>query len=191
MSALAYGAQDNAYLVGGTNSPDFPITPNAYEAVPPGPPTTTAGTFITKINIDPGGLVLTRSRMTLGPPGSQPNQYSLIGTVTPLTFAAAEPVPTGTVTFANKGTVVGTAPLSSTSPIASLTTTFAAASTSFGCTYSGDTYYANSTCTIAPDYAFVLASPTTLPSSLDTAHHHLSHRDQHRRVRRFRPPRVP
>jgi hypothetical protein len=155
VSAMAYGAQDNAYLVGSTASPDFPITPNAFEIASNG-----GGEFITKINIDPGGRVLTRSVLTVIQPGNQSGQFSLVATVTPSTIASAEPILTGTVTFSNKGSAIGTASVGSPVTAATLATVLAATPASLGCSYSGDTYYDNSNCVVTPNFAIVLASPT-------------------------------
>ena len=171
---VAYGAQ-GAYLVGNTASGDFPTTPNAFQTTPTGAPITVNGViqynlsgFITKIGFDSPGRILTRTVLTLGSTASQPSQSSLLATITPLTIAPAEPILTGTVTFTNNGSPVG-APVPVGSPIttASLTTSLATSPASLGCTYSGDTYYANSNCILPPDFAIVLANPTVTLKSGD------------------------
>jgi hypothetical protein len=155
---LAYGAQDNAYLVGTTASSDFPITPHAFETTP-------GGDFITKINIDPPGKVFTRSVLTVGQPAY--GQLSLLATVYPLTITLQEPTLTGAVTFLGNGTALGPpVPLGNSAPTASMTTSITGPLT-LGCTYSGDTYYASSICTVNPDFAILLANPTVTVSTGD------------------------
>lgn len=163
-SGMASDSLGNAYVVGVTNSSDFPITPNAFETSIEGTPIKTvnglqypnAG-FVTKIGVNATGKILTRSVLTItsGANGAT----TLLATVTPLSISASESVPQGTVTFFNNGSPLGTSTLAGT-PTAALTTSLVTSTAFLGCSYSGDTYYSNSNCVVLPDFAIVLASPT-------------------------------
>jgi hypothetical protein len=111
----------------------------------------------------------TKSTLTAAPTsGALGTPTLLTATVTP-NPGTSFGNPTGTVTFLNGATVLGTAPLSSAA-IANLTTTTLPAGTdNLTCTYSGDNYYASSSCNVVPVTIAAAASNITLTSSLNPA----------------------
>ena len=98
----------------------------------------------------------TTTTVSLSPPSPGLNQSTLItATVTPQSGSGT---PTGTVTFYDNGTPIGSATLSGGS--ASITTTFGGGSHSITASYGGDSTYNPSTS--APPVTFTIACATTI-----------------------------
>jgi Bacterial Ig-like domain (group 3)/Beta-propeller repeat len=163
--AIAVDSAGNAYVTGSAGSGNFPIK-NAFQSTFAG---LDSNAFIAKLASGQGQVTLSADTTTLrsSPSSSTIGQMvTFTATVTP--NAGSTGTPTGTVTFEEGATVLGTAPLGSDGTATCSTATLAVGSHSITAAYSGDATFATSSGTTV-QAVNQAESATTLAASPNTA----------------------
>jgi hypothetical protein len=160
---IAVDSTDNAYVNGGTDSTNFPVTPGAFQTVCGGSPTDClylGDAFVAKIFIP--AVTTTALSSSLNP-----STYGEAVTLTAVVTSGLGAPPNGeTVTFKKGTTVLGTGTLSSGS--ARFTTSALKVGTnSITAVYGGDSNFGGSTSKAMSQVVNKATTTTTLSSSLN------------------------
>ena len=160
---IAVDSTDNAYVTGGTDSTNFPVTPGAFQTVCGGSPTQCldfGDAFVAKIFIP--AVTTTALSSSLNP-----STYGQAVTLTAVVTSGLGAPPDGeTVAFKKGTTVLGTGTLSSGT--ASFTTSALKAGTnSITAVYGGDSNFSGSTSKAVSQVVNKATTTTSLSSSLN------------------------
>jgi hypothetical protein len=157
LGGFDFTSSDSPAVLAGT-SPSHPASQILTSFVYAGAPLSDAGfQFIVAPAASTGQAATTTTLMTSNPSIQSGASVTLTATVAPVTPGGA--TPTGTVSFSQNGTAIGSAPVQSDGTAALPTTSLAAGTDTLTATYSGDSTYAGSTSTSVSET--VTASPVS------------------------------